>query len=371
MTGRVEERPVTSERVSGGISHLLRTARSECQSAVSFVALSSGDEHFCATYPAAPAETGVAPDAVADLVRRLRADPGIAQGKALLRTVRVAGGRPGEQPSRLAVAAVPFSTDGAGDTWGLLGVADPDVKAFGFAELKSLSPVARRLASYLAARRELRRQATRTDQPRPEPAAPLARREPPSEPRPAHPIADPSRSTGPLASRGGGVTARTPLADPPEETPPAGSPGGGGAVDGVLSPAALLDRTRRLLGGGARAGSLVVVALDVVGATGPANDVAAAAARAIRADLRFDDPVARLGETRFVAVVPLAPGGTGAQAVADRLSASVGAALDGAGVVVRSAQVRADLAAPADAVDLVREVTGKLLRIEPGAPHAR
>lgn len=376
MTGSVEERTVTSERMSGGISHLLRTARTECQSAVSFVALSVGDQHFSAGYPDAPLETGLAAGAVGDLVRRLRADPGIAKGKALLRTVRLDGARPGEQTSTLAVAAVPLGPDGAGDTWGFLGVADPDVKAFGFVELERLSPVAQRLASYLAARQELRRQATGAAEGPHDQAARAARRGEPFEPRRIHPVGGSSPPAGDPEARGRGATSVASPVGPADRTllegsAPTGSPRVQDAVDGVLSPAALLERTRRLLGAGTKAGSLVVVALDVVGAAGPVDATAAAVARAIRADLRFDDPLARLGETRFLAVVPLAPGGTGAEAVADRLAASVRAAIDTTGVVVRSAHVRADLGAHADAVELVREVTATLLRGEHGAPHAR
>jgi hypothetical protein len=279
MATRVEERSAVSERVSQGVSHLLRMARTGCKSAVCFVALAVGDEHVDAAYPGADDETSLGADVVNDLVRRLWLDPGVAGGRAVLRTVRLGGG-PAPSRQRLAVATVPLGTS-AGTPYGFLGVADPEVKAFGFAELELLSPIAQRLTSYVEARQALRGQAgPAEDDPGPRPAPDGERLEP--------------------------------------QAP---------AACGPLSPAALLGRTRRLLGGGAKSGSLVAVALGVSGELGPADDIVAAVVAAIHAEVRFDDPVARIGDRELLAVIPLAPGGSTATAVAARLTASVRAAL--------------------------------------------
>lgn len=324
MATTVEERSAMSESVSQGVSHLLRLARSGCKSAVCFVALAVGDEQVVAVYPGAEDATSLGADIVDDLVRRLWIDPGVAQGRALLRTVRLGAG-PAVSPRRLAVAAVPLGAS-PGAPYGFLGVADPEVKAFGFAELQLLSPIAQRLTSYVAARQALRGQAGPAvrqvaDDPGPPPAPDRERVEP--------------------------------------HAPAAASP---------LSAAALLGRTRRLLGGGAKSGSLVAVALDVFGGPDPADNTAAAVVAAIHAEVRFDDPVARVGDREFLAVVPLAPGGSSAEAVAERLTASVRAALGPTGAVVRSAHATADLAAHVDADELVGAAMDELRAVADRSP---
>jgi len=324
-----EEQLTMSEALGGGTTHLLRMARTGCQSAVSFVALVAGDDVATAVYPAPSEDAAVREEVIDDLVRQLWLDPGVARHKALLRTVRVASRQLGEPSVQLAVATVPLGSDGEGRPWGLLGVADPDVKAFGLPDVELLSRIARRLTSYVAARRTLRGAGTGAVAPR--------TGAPPS-----------------LEGRAGGIASTPDLArlyggeDPPT---------------GLVTLAALLAKTGRFLGAGEGAGgSLAVVALEVSGVSGPADDTMARVARAIRADLRFDDLVSALGSRGFVAVVPLAPGWAGAQAVADRLAMSARAAVGAAGAVVRSAHVAVDLAShvDADAHELLRAVLDEL-----------
>ncbi len=340
-----------SESLGGGTTHLLRMARTGCQSAVSFVALVVGDDVATAVYPTPSDEAPLGEAVVDDLVRQLWLDPAVARRKALLRSVRVAGHEPGEAPVQLAVATVPLGADGEGRPWGLLGVADPDVKAFGLPDVELLSRIAQRLSSYVAARRRVRSLAAGTAPSSPGTAPPSPGTAPPSE---AH-AAD-------LASTPG--LASTPdLARLLEGEDPG---------TGLLSLGALLGRTGRLLGAGEGAGgSLVVVAVEVSDVSGAPQGVAVTAretaredarraARAIRAELRVDDLVSRLGDTGVLAVVPLAPGGAGAQALADRLAASARAAVGAAAVTVRSAHVAVDLFWHADAADLVRAVLDEL-----------
>ena len=323
-----------SGSLGGGSTHLLRMARTGCKSAVSFVALVAGDHVATAIYPIASDEAPFGEEVVDDLVRQLWLDPAIARRKALLRSVRVGGHQPGEAPIQLAVATVPVGADGEGRPWGLLGVADPDVKAFGLPDVELLSRIAQRLTSYVAARRQVRSVAAGTAPP---PAG--------SSPPPAGTAPVPEARTADLASTPG----------------LAGLFGGEDPGTGLLPLGTLLGRTGRLLGAGEGAGgSLAVVALEVSGASGTPKDTMARVARAIRADLRFEDLVSGLGATGFIAVVPLAPGGTGAQALADRLAASARAAVGTTGAAVRSAHVAVDLSSHADAADLVRAVLDEL-----------
>ncbi|MDA8316724.1 MAG: hypothetical protein M0010_16375 [Actinomycetota bacterium] len=330
-----------SGSLGGGSTHLLRMARTGCKSAVSFVALVAGDHVATAIYPIASDEAPFGEEVVDDLVRQLWLDPAIARRKALLRSVRVGGHQPGEAPIQLAVATVPVGADGEGRPWGLLGVADPDVKAFGLPDVELLSRIAQRLTSYVAARRQVRSVAAGTTPP------PAGSSPPPagSSPPPAGTAPVPEARTADLASTPG----------------LAGLFGGEDPGTGLLPLGTLLGRTGRLLGAGEGAGgSLAVVALEVSGASGTPKDTMARVARAIRADLRFEDLVSGLGATGFIAVVPLAPGGTGAQALADRLAASARAAVGTTGAAVRSAHVAVDLSSHADAADLVRAVLDEL-----------
>ncbi len=298
MSTRIEERQAPAENASGGIAHLLRVARTECRSAVAFVAASLDDDRFVAAYPdsdhLAPG-ADVVGDLVEDLVRHLRLDSGLTRSKALLRTVRLESGNSAVRPIKIAVAAVPLGGGVADHPWGFVGVADPDVSAFGFADLQRLSPVARRVESYVAAREVVRRQLDAETPVAPDDAAAYEVAPAPDD------APDAAATPDVVADPGVPRVASAPPTPARTHEPPR-------APELFLAPRVLLDRTRRLLCAGARTGSLVVVALAISGAPGPADETASIAARAVRTDLRFDDPVARLGETGIVAVVPMAPG---------------------------------------------------------------
>jgi hypothetical protein len=320
---------VVSEQLGGGTTHALRMARTGCKSAVSFVALVDDGDLATAVYPGPYEEAPLRRELIDDLVRQLWLDPGIARHKALLRSVRVASRDPSEPSIRIAVATVPLASDEAGRPWGLLGVADPDVRAFGLPDVELLSRIAQRLTSYVAARQKVR-------------------------------------------SVGADAVASPPGAPPPLGAPPGGLVGtpdlarlltGGDPGSGLVALGTLLAKTGRLLGAGEAAdGSLALVALEVSGDSGTAEDTMARVARAIRADLRSDDLVSAVGTRSFVAVVRLAPGGTAAQALADRLAAAARAALGASDAVVRSAHLVADLASHVqpDADQLLRAVLGEL-----------
>lgn len=130
---------------------------------------------------------------------------------------------------------------------------------------------------------------------------------------------------------------------------------------GLIPVGALLGRTGRLLGaGGSSAGSLAVVAVELEGAAGQLEDVLPAAVRELRAQLRFDDPLARVGRTVFCAVVPLVPGGSSGELVEARLAEALRTAAAGRELQVRSAHVVGDIRASHDADELLRSAVGKL-----------
>jgi len=109
---------------------------------------------------------------------------------------------------------------------------------------------------------------------------------------------------------------------------------GSDPVTGLASPGRLLARLGRLLGATGSAGwELVVVAVDVtapdcVGSgASPSEGVLAKTADALRSALRFDDLVARVGPSTFVAVIATVPGGADGNVITRHLEAVVKAAL--------------------------------------------
>lgn len=108
-------------------------------------------------------------------------------------------------------------------------------------------------------------------------------------------------------------------------------------------------------------GSLAAVAVEIEGVEDPSADRVTDVVRSIRTGLRFDDPVARIGELSFVAVVPLAPGGATAAQVEDHVSGQARAAVARiAGARVHAAHAVAPLNGGQDADELLRAAVVKL-----------
>ena len=401
------------QALSGGTTNLLRMARSGCQSASSFVALALTDDSFAtAVYPATP-ELGSLDIATVDhLMRQLWHDPGLGRGKALVRTIPVGN-------DRIAVAAVPLAVNEQGQPSGLLGVADPSGKSFGVPDLELLSRIAQRLTSYVQARRTVRSQISPSAAPGDRgPAAPGqpagqgpgeapgdAFGRPAPQPEAAQVVEGPPTVPGPVwwgehgsgtlplppfpppaGTAGVGRTVAAPGAERPQATerPRTGAAegaaphaaatpssrdeslrsflAGDGEIDGLVSLGTLLGRAGRLLGAGtAASGSLTVVVLGVEGVPEPTAEEVGRVARSIRAELRFDDPLARIGELSFVAVVPLAPGAATAAQVEAHLSARVrSAVIQHPGARVHAAHVVAPLDGRQDADELLRAAVVKL-----------
>lgn len=160
----------------------------------------------------------------------------------------------------------------------------------------------------------------------------------------------------------------------PEPAAPPQAPGGSDplgellkgedAVTGLLPLGALLGRTGRMLGAAVPGGgALAMVVLEL----GPADRVddgtLRAAANALRGELRFDDPVARIGPLAFAAVIPLIQGSSDVPGLEGHLADTVRRALAQASVEVRSAHTLASLDERQDAHDLLRVAVTKL-RVE-------
>lgn len=169
----------------------------------------------------------------------------------------------------------------------------------------------------------------------------------PEEPVPAPAVAE--------APAGGAV-------DPVSALLESGSVAGGQVPLGTL-----LARTGRLMGAQADSGlALLVAAFDVGGPSTDGRPGAAplgAAIEALRAELRFDDPVARVGDRVLVVTAPLVPGASDGPATVAHLAGAVDRALgatngsapgeDGA---VRHAHVVAEAPFGEDVDELVRQV---------------
>lgn len=133
-------------------------------------------------------------------------------------------------------------------------------------------------------------------------------------------------------------------------------------MPGLVPLGALIGRAGRLLGAGtAASGSLAVVVVTIEGMPHQDAGVVADLVRSLRSDLRFDDPLARIGASSFVAVVPLAPGGASSDQVEARLADRAREAVaPHPGAVVRAAHAVAPLSAGRDADELLRSAVVKL-----------
>lgn len=137
------------------------------------------------------------------------------------------------------------------------------------------------------------------------------------------------------------------------------------AVTGAASIEVLMAQTGRLLGGTRRAGwPLMLAAVELAAASGGRVSEATlrAVADTLRADLRFDDPVAHAARATFVLATALVPGGADADEVAAHLSANVAAAAATAGEPARMrwSSVVATATSAEEVDDLLRRVVEQL-----------
>lgn len=351
LATQLESAKVMEQGLTAGTNNMLRMARSGCQSASAFMALDLGADSFAsAVYPVA-AEPGAVEAATVDIVvRQLCEDASLGRGKAIVRTLPV-----GEE--RLAIAAVPLGSNDQGRPLGILGVADQSRRSFGVPDLEVLSRIGQRLASYVQARRVVRDQVERMLQagvPAPGKAADWGELPLPS---PASVLGAPGDCTPhalPTSAHQAG-SFRSVL-DTEQD------------IDGLVSLGSLLGRAGRLLGaassigaGSSASGTLAVVAVEFEGLSGATTDQVAHIVRSMRTGLRFDDPVARVGELCFVAVVSLVPGSVTAAQVEAHVRERARAAANGLpGANVRVAHAAAPLNGGRDADELLRDAVVKL-----------
>jgi len=365
------------DSLSGGTTNLLRMARNECRGALAFVALALDDSLFAtATYPTMPDDDMCGMEGVDDLVRQAWSDPELGHAKTLVRSTELRI-RESACPRRLVVAITPLCDGPAGKPWGMLGVVDPEGGAFEAPQIDLLEQITQRVASYLRARQEVREGVSGDidhvdhvdhvtaevpeDVNSPEVGAPNLH----EEPRPdaeARPDAL-WWAVEPMTSE------ESPLDEPrdsqeeeldvlghllTEESP----------VKGLLSLGALLGRAGRLIGASALAGggALAFVVVEVVCPAGVSGDFVQRASHAIREELRFDDPVARIGRSAFAAVVPLVPGSSDADLVEARVADALRSGVVGAceDATVCSAHVVAESGDSLDADELLRLAVRKL-----------
>lgn len=409
--------------LSGGTTNLLRMARSGCQSGSSFVALALTDDSFAtAVYPATPEPGAVDMASVDAVVRQLWHDPGLGRGKALVRTIRIGDDRLAVAAVPLAMTGEgqPSGILGVADLGGKsFGVPDLELlsriaqrltsyvqarravrsqvaAAGGSLDDEAVAPTGSPAGQFATSASDARRTymvgkvleasgGAGADRPVPSSAGSWTEGElgsdalgaalgafgaglplPPFPPPAGTAGVDPSSAAAPAPRE---ETTRRETPSPPE--PPARALQGDSVrsllgddaeIDGLVPLGALLGRAGRLLGAGAAtSGSLAVVALEVEGMDDAQLDEVARVARAIRSELRFDDPLARIGNLSFVAVVPLAPGAASGSHVEAHLSGRVRLAVARhPGARVHAAHVVAPLNGGQDADELLRAAVVKL-----------
>jgi hypothetical protein len=147
------------------------------------------------------------------------------------------------------------------------------------------------------------------------------------------------------------------VADPIQELLTGNDP-----VTGLPPLASLLGRIGRMLGAAQSTdAALAVIAIEF---TGPeaSDDGQRAAADALHAQLRFDDPVARLGQYVFATALPFVTGITSGENLERGLTDAVKAAVasSGSDVEIHAAHIVASLAGGDDADQLLRSAVEKL-----------
>jgi GGDEF domain-containing protein len=350
-----------------GITNLLRLARAQFRAAAAFAVVArDGREPEMVFVPSDCGEGALPGEALALLARQASLDPELGHAGAFVRSVQLTGAM------TLVVAPVP----GPGGR-GLLGVVGPEVDGSERAQLDLLERLAQRLTRHAQAlhaveerRAASAEQSQRTNgrqgdgAPAPiAPGGPPVPSEPPDPSAPRPPLEPPlpgPPAVAPLAPAAPGpAPARTPPVTATEEhrapAPPSSWWAPSDPLTGLPSMAQFFSRAGRLLGSEARASGAVAVVLVEV----PSERTAAAAARALAAQLRCSDPLARIDHDLFAAAVLLFPGSTRGDAVEERLGGAVRAALDWL-APVRTAHVLAEPGDRRDIDELLRQAIAGL-----------
>lgn len=326
---------VTMENTShGGVMTLLRMARTRCGASLAFAALRNGDGRFAiAAFPPLGDDGPWSIESIEELAHHTWEDPSLLGGPVLVRTTRLPGPTWADDEQQAKLAAVPLSDPAMPEVpWGLLCVAEPRKGYFEHDELEALSALALRLTSYLRARQEL------FDGGDVEPASagdatgmatePVAA----DQPGDGHPFTNGctnGHSNG-HANVHGSVPASAEAPPLPSEAATAVaealSPEPGTGLLGVPSLLAHLGRMLAERRPGRAVGVLVVELVPVAPAETVSEAVLATAAAALRAQVRGDDLVTRLGRRTFAVAVELRGMGEPVavrQRIVDTLSAAM------------------------------------------------
>ena len=321
--------------VTTPVENLLRVARDETAAGTAFAAILAGGRALeIVSVPAPEVPEGLSSDELAQLVDRAAADPEFARARAFVRAVQLG--------HALTLAVAPVG-DGAGRS--MIGVvAGPDHR-FEPAQLGVLERLAQRLLRHLEAVQRVGGGAWRGEElpgravGRGEelPGRVIGRTEelPPrvvgrgeehgsDEPRRGQvPGSDEPPQAAEQPSRPASALREAPLEMPPATWWAAPQP-----LLGLSSLGQFFSRAGRMLASDTcTAGALALVVVEV-----PDPRTAPSAARALRAQLRFADPLALVDCDLLAAAVVIYPAGSGG-AVEQRLGSAVRSALEGPGSV--------------------------------------
>ncbi len=295
------------------VENLLRVARDETAAGTAFAAILAGGRALeIVSVPAPGVPEGLSSDELAQLVDRAAADPEFARARAFVRAVQLG--------HALTLAVAPVG-DGAGRS--MIGVvAGPDHR-FEPAQLGVLERLAQRLLRHLEAVQRLGGGAWQgaelpgraVGQGAELPGRAVGRGEELGSDEPRQAAEQPSRPASALR-------------EAPLEMPPATWWAAPQPLLGLSSLGQFFSRAGRMLASDTcTAGALALVVVEV-----PDPRTAPSAARALRAQLRFADPLALVDCDLLAAAVVIYPAGSGG-AVEQRLGSAVRSALEGPGSV--------------------------------------
>ncbi len=310
--------------VTTPVENLLRVARDETAAGTAFAAILAGGRALeIVSVPAPGVPEGLSSDELAQLVDRAAADPEFARARAFVRAVQLG--------YALTLAVSPVG-DGAGRS--MIGVvAGPDHR-FEPAQLGVLERLAQRLLRHLEAVQRLGGGAWRGEElpgravgqgaelgsDEPQQAAELGSDEPQQaaelgSDEPQQAAEHPSRPASALREGSDEMPPTTWWAEPEP-------------LLGLSSLGQFFSRAGRMLASDTcTAGALALVVVEV-----PDPRTAPSAARALRAQLRFADPLALVDCDLLATAVVIHPAGSGG-AVEQRLGSAVRSALERPGSV--------------------------------------
>lgn len=332
-----------------GVTNLLRFARSQLRATAAFAMVTrNGGEPELVFVPSDGGDVALPGEALAHVAGIATQDPEFGHAGVFVRKVQLT------RAMTLVVAAVP----GPGAR-GMLGVVGPEVDGSDRRQLDLLDRLAQRLTRHVQALHVVgeRRVAFA-----PQPTSGMQGGRPP-----APVVTDPTSAVPPgrLDSTTAAPTPPHPTSAPTAEDDrraigwSAAWLAPSDPITGLPSLARFFSRAGRLLGSEARAsGAVAVVVVEV-----PSDRTAPLAARALAAQLRFGDPLARIDHGLFAAAVVLFPGSTRGEAVEERLGSAVRAALEPQ-APVRTVHVLAEPGDRRDIDELLRTAIAGLPRRE-------